>query len=144
MRASFRSPGTKLTISRGDKEASKRKKTEGNHVVTLQHPVLGQDPHHSRGWKTPAAAQWGKVRNKGCRAHKRKVLQHSPKFHEGKGICKLTAPGEVFQIFSRISMNKTHRCCWLESPDGGERRKKTPRRSWSLHRLGKLTELRRK
>ena len=87
----------KVDNSRDDNEVSKRKKTEGNHVATLQHPVLGQESFLQQvGWNPPAGAEWGRGRNKGCRAFKRKFLRRSPKFQEGKGKCKATAPAEVF------------------------------------------------
>ena len=92
-----------MTISRDDNEVSKRKKTERNHVATLQHPVLGQDPVLQQvGWNPPAGAEWGKGRNKGCRALKRKFLRRNPKFKKEKVNAKLQPQGRSFIFYQSL------------------------------------------
>ena len=83
-----------MTISRDENEVPKRKKTERNHVATLQHPVLGQDPSLQQvGWNPPAVAEWGRGRNKGCRASNGNPSDTAPSLKKEKVIAKLQLQG---------------------------------------------------
>ena len=90
-----------MTISKDDNEVSKRKKTERNHVATLQHPVLGQDPVHSRWGGNHQLLQNGEgAETRVAELFNGKFSDTAPSFKNEKVIAKLQPQGRS-SIFSQ-------------------------------------------
>ena len=93
----------KVDNQQGQQRGSKRKRTEGEPVATQQHPVLGQEHTTAQGAKTPAAAKWGKVRNKGCRAHNGKSPNTDPSFMKEKVYANAQLQGRSFKFSQALA-----------------------------------------
>ena len=88
---------------KGKQEVPKGKKTDGGPVATQQYPVLGRTKtQHTQG-ETPAAAEWGKARNKGCRAHNGKPLNTDPSFMKEKVYAKAQLQGKSFKFSQTLA-----------------------------------------
>ena len=113
-----------MTIGRDDNEVSKRKKTERNHVATLQHPVLGQDPVLQQvGWNPPAGAEWGKAETRGAELLNGNSSDATPSFKKEKVNAKPQPQGRSFNFSSSISMTKQLLAACV-APDGGGTQKR--------------------
>jgi hypothetical protein len=92
-----------LTISTGDKEASKRKKTEGKPRCNPAASSARSGSHHSRGWKPQLLLNGERARNKGCRAHNGKPLNTDPSFMKEKVYAKAQLQGKSFKFSQALA-----------------------------------------